>query len=418
MRQPTTRRHLIQLLGGGAMGGLLAGCGGGADEPPAPPEPAEALATNLLLTTPANQAATYRNVDRIAPTRRVRRGGAVRALPAHARSLGGLKFDFAGQPVALDDYLARNRVGGLLILKDGAVALERYGLGNTPASLWTSFSLTKSITATLVGAALREGHLASLDEGVAQRLPALRGTAYAANTVRELLRMSSGVAWNEDYALGAESDIGRLVQAVQANRRGAVLELLASRPRAAAPGTVFNYSTGESFVLGALVAAATGRTLSEYLSDRIWSRAGMEADAYWMLEAAEGLEMGGDNLSATLRDYGRLGLFLLQEDGSRLPPGWLRQASQPEGAPTACGSLYPGYPLGYGYQWWSFPSGADALPGHDGAFAAMGIFGQFLYLNPRENLVAVVCSAWPAPWVDAAELETFALLGTAVAALR
>ncbi len=418
MRQPTTRRELIQLLGGATLGGLLAGCGGGADAEAAAPEPAEALAANLLLTTPANQAATYRNVDRIAPTRRVHRGGAVRALPAHARSLGGLQFEFGGQPVGLDDYLARHRVGGLLILKDGAVALERYGLGNTANSLWTSFSVAKSITATLVGAALREGHLASLDEGVAQRLPALRGSAYAANTVRELLRMSSGVAWAEDYAMGAGSDIGHLVQAVQANRRGAVLELLASRPRAAAPGTVFNYSTGESFVLGALVAAATGRTLSDYLSDTIWRRAGMEADAYWMLESADGLEMGGDNLSATLRDYGRLGLFLLQEDGSRLPPGWLRQASQPEGAPTACGSLYPGYPLGYGYQWWSFPGGAAALPGHDGAFAAMGIFGQFIYLNPRENLVAVLCSAWPLPWVDAAELETYALLGAAVAALR
>jgi len=101
-----------------------------------------------------------------------------------------------------------------------------------------------------------------------------------------------------------------------------------------------------------------------------------------------------------------------------LPSGWRDLAGHPDSATTACGQLYPGYPLGYGYQWWSFPTGADALAMHDGAFTAEGIYGQFIYINPAEQVVAVVWSAWPQPWVDSAELETYALLGTAVAMLR
>lgn len=410
-----SRRHLLKLLGAGAAFGALgplAGCGGGSDD-----GTAEERASSLLDTTPANQAATYRNVDRIAPTRVVRRGGSVLALPAHATKLDSLQYEFGGSTVSIDDYMARNRTAGLLILKGGAVALERYGMGNDASSHWTTFSVAKSVTSTLVGAAVADGSIASLDNPVTRYLPALNGTAYAANTVRELMRMCSGVRWDETYAATGDSDIARLTQAVQSNRAGAMLELMASRPRAAAPGSVFNYSTGESFVLGAIVAAATGANLSDYLSDKVWARAGMEADAYWLLEAQGGLEMGGDNLSATLRDYGRLGMFLLRGAGAVLPTGWMTQAAYPDTAVTACGALYPDYPLGYGYQWWSFPRGDAALPYMDGAFAAEGIFGQFIYIDPQQDLVAVVQSAWPSSWVDAAEYETYTLLATAAATL-
>ena len=412
MRMITKRRDLLKLLGAGAaLGALgpLAGCGGD-DE-------TEVLADNLLDTTPANQAATYRHVDRIAATRVVPRGGSVLALPAHATRLEAMPYEFGGQTTSVDSYMQRNRVSGLLVLQGGAVALERYGMGSDAASRWSTFSVAKSITSTLVGAAVADGSITSLDDRVTRYLPALAGSAYADNSLRELMRMCSGVRWDETYSATGDSDIARLSQALKSNRPGSMLELMASRPRAAAPGSVFNYSTGESFVLGAVVAAATGGNLSDYLSDKVWRLAGMEADAYWLLEAEGGLEMGGDNLSATLRDYGRLGQYLLHGAEAVLPSGWMALASHPDNAVTDYGQLYAGYPLGYGYQWWSFPRGAAALPYMDGAFTAEGIFGQFIYIDPQRELVAVVLSAWPAAWVDAAEVETYALLATAAAML-
>lgn len=417
MKNPTRRMALKRLGGSAALAGLpwLAACGGGG-------EAGEAVAVNLLQTTPENQAATYRHTDWLGYSRSIRRGSRVSALPAHARALGGMSYRHEGAEHSIDDYMRRQRCGGLLILKNGAIALERYGMGNDAATRWTSFSVAKSLTSTLLGAALHEGRIASLDDPVTRYVPALLGSAYQQNSIRELLRMCSGVGWNESYTDTEDSDIARLARAWASGEPGAIMALLRSRPRVAAPGSRFNYSTGESYVLGAVVAAATGQTLSDYLSAKIWAPMGMEADGFWMLDGPNGLEMGGDNFSATLRDYARLGQYVLHEgmiNGvATLPPGWRDLAGHPDNATTACGALYPGYPLGYGYQWWAFPRGADALPMHDGAFTAEGIFGQFIYINPAEELVAVVWSAWPEAWVDAAEYETYNLLGTAVAMLR
>lgn len=418
MKKIWTRRDWLKTMGAAAAAGssgLLAACGGGGNDE-------EPIAPSLLETTPENQAATYRHVDRLGPTRVIRRGTSVLPLPAHGTSLAAMRYDFGDASFSIDDYMSRNRTAGLLILKGGAVALERYGMGNDASSRWTSFSVAKSVTSTLVGAALKDGSIRSLDDGVALYLPQLRGSAYEQNSIRDLLRMSSGVRWIEEYTTSGDSDIARLIQASSTGQPGAVMELMRTRPRAAAPGSVFNYSTGESYVLGAVVAAATGKPLADYLSQKVWAPLGMEADGYWLLDSEGGLEMGGNNFSATLRDYARFGQFFLRQGvvagSSVLPDGWRDLAGQPDAAVTAHGQLYPGYPLGYGYQWWSFPTGANAIPFHDGAFTAEGIFGQFIYVNPAEDIVAVVWSAWPESWVDASEFETYTLIGTAAAMLR
>jgi len=409
-----SRRRVLGVLGGiGATSalGLLSACGGSGED-------LEAIAPHLFETTAGNQAATYRNVDRIHATRRFARGATVSPLPAHAVSLQGLRYDVGTGPKSIDEYMTLSRTGGLLILKDGKVALERYGMGNTPDSLWTSFSVAKSLTSTLIGLALQEGRIGSLDDHVDSYVPALRNSAYEGCSIRNLLRMSSGVAWLEEYTTTGDSDIARLIQAQAANRPGAVLDLMRSRTRAVPVGSAFNYSTGESYVLGAVLSAAVGSNLSDYLASKIWVPAGMEADGYWMLDAAGGLEMGGNNFSATLRDYGRIGQFMLNGGAgtSRLPDGWRALAGQPDNAVTAHGALYPGYPLGYGYQWWSFPDDAAVAP-HENAFTAQGIYGQFIYINPMHGIVAVVWSAWPQAWVEELETETYVMLGTAVATL-
>jgi CubicO group peptidase (beta-lactamase class C family) len=408
-----SRRRLVGALGGfGAMGamGLMSACSGGDD--------GESIAASLSSTTPDNQAATYRNVDRLYATRRFARGAAVSPLAAHAVSLQDLRYDAGAGPKSVAEYMAKSRSAGLLILKDGKVALERYAMGNNERSLWTSFSVAKSLTSTLIGLALQEGRIRSLDDSVEAYVPALRSSAYAGCSIRSLLRMTSGVGWNEEYSATGNSDIAKLVQAFSSNQPGEVFELMRSRPRSAPVGSAFNYSTGETYVLGAVLAAAIGGNLSDYLARKIWAPAGMEADGYWMLDAPGGLEMGGNNFSATLRDYARLGSFMLEggAGSSRLPDGWRALAGQPDNAVTAHGQLYPGYPLGYGYQWWSFPND-PALAPHEDAFTAQGIFGQFIYINPAHRVVAVVWSAWPEAWVNDLESETYAMLGTAVATL-
>ncbi len=371
-------------------------------------------------TTPGNQAATFRNQDQVWPVRAIPRGDAVRALPPHARSLAELTYRLGDLHLSVGEYMARRRTAGLLILKGGDIALERYGMGSGPERLWTSFSTAKSITGTLAGAALHDGAIGSLDDPCDRYLPRLRGSAYEGVTIRNLLRMGSGVAWRDDYDADARSELHRLGRAMARRRPGAVLDLLCALPRVHPQGAVFNYSTGDSCVLGAVVAAATGRPLADYLAARVWGPGGMEADGHWQLESEDGLELGGFGVSARLRDMGRFGLLMLEDgearDGTRvLPRGWRDLAGRPDCEATAFGRLAPGDPGGYGYHWWATPP----APGiHAGVFAAIGIFGQFIYVNPGAQVVVAIQSAWRRPQDIAATVETVTLLRAAVHALR
>ena len=388
------------------------------------PTDAEQASPDTTNTTPENQAATFRNQDQVWPVRIIRRGEAVRPLAPHARSLEDLTFEVGDVRVGVGDFMARRRTAGLLVVKGGEIALERYGMGNGPKSRWTSFSTAKSITSTLVGAALHEGAIASLDDRCDLYLPQLLGSAYEGVTVRNALRMCSGVAWSEENQPdGRADDVRRLGRAMVSRRPGSVLDLLCSRPRAHPQGAVFNYSTGESCLLGAVVVAATGRPLADYCAETIWGPAGMEADGYWQLEAEDGLELGGLGVGWRLRDAGRFGQFVL-EDGEAfsgrqvLPTGWRELAGQPDIEATDFGQIMPGSPAGYGYHWWALP-GAPYRDGiHAGAFLALGAFGQRIYVNPAQRLVIVVQSAWRQSHDAEAELETIALLRAMVVALQ
>ncbi len=336
------------------------------------------------------QVNTFRHIDRLFPVRVVKHGPHVLALPAAAKKLTKVEFVSGGKTYDLIDYMALNRVTALLVLKDGKIAYEDYEMGNTRQTRWMSMSMVKSITASLVGAAIQDGHIKNIDDPVAQYVAKLRGSAYDGVSVRHLLEMASGVKWDETYTDPA-SDRRRMLDAQIAQRPGAILDLMAKLPRAAAPGTVWNYSTGETFVVGALVRSAVGRPLAQYLSERIWSKAGMEADATWWLESPDGLEIGGSGLSATLRDYARFGLFLMNDGmagGERiLPSGWVTEA----GSGKSIGGRF----VNYGYMIWPFAASPGAT--NQGAFQALGIYGQHIYVNPRERVVIVVWSAQSKP---------------------
>ena len=353
---------------------------------------------------------TFRNIDRLFPTRRIPAAAKPLPLPSAATSLSDVQFSDRGTVHHLRDYLELNRVAGLLVLDHGRIALERYRFGNGPHTRWMSMSIAKSITSTLIGAALKQGAIASLSDSVTHYVPALAGSAYAGVTIRDVLMMASGVRWNEMYTDPA-SDRRRLLEAQIAQVPGSTLAVMRGLPRAAAPGTVNNYNTGETQVAGLVLRSAVGKPLATYLGERIWSRLGMEADAYWWLDAPDGVEIGGSGISATLEDYGRFGLFMLANGvaagDSILPTGWVREATSPK-------VLRDGTPLDYGYLWWTAPT-PDAR--RDGAFAGEGIYGQFLYVNPAAHVVIVVWSARARP-VGADAIDDWAFFDGVTAMLR
>lgn len=332
---------------------------------------------------PDIQVNTFRNIHRLFPTRTVSAGNQPHPLPTSDWTLDSVSFESRGRRRDLYDVLSLNRVAGILVVNRGEVVLERYLLGNTAQTRWMSMSVVKSIVATLVGAAIQDGYIGSVDDPLTRYLPQFAGTAYDGVSVRHLLQMASGVAWNETYTDPA-SDRRKMLEAQIAQQPGAILALMAGLPRAAAPGTRWNYSTGETQVVAALVAAATGRSVAQYLADTIWKPFGMETDATWWLASPRGTEVGGSGLSATLRDYARFGLFMLGggRAGGRdvLPGGWIEAATTP--------TVIKGETVDYGYMWW---------PLDDGAYAAIGIFGQFIYVHPRSETVIALWSAQPKP---------------------
>lgn len=339
---------------------------------------------------PDIQVNTFRNIDRLFPTRVVKHGASVYPLPATDKPLKNVQFKSNGRNYDLYDYVSLDRVSGLLVLKDGKIAYETYQLGNHERTRWMSMSMVKSITATLIGAAIEDGHIQSIDDPLTRYLPQLAGSAYEGVTVRNLLQMASGVKWDETYT-NPKSDRRRMLEVQQTQEPGGVLALMSKLPRAAEPGTRFNYSTGETQVAGALLRAAVKVPLAQYLSDRIWARFGMESDATWWLESPDGLEVGGSGLSATLRDYGRFGLFLLgggKAGGARILPEWWV-------ADAGSSKVVASRTVDYGYMLWLMSNASGTI--HEGAFEARGIFGQHIYVNPKERVVIVVWSALPKP---------------------
>jgi CubicO group peptidase (beta-lactamase class C family) len=353
---------------------------------------------------------TFRNIDRLFPTRIVPRSWRPLPLLPAATPLGPIEFVDRGQRHNLDDYLELNRVTALLVLQDGRIKLERYQFGNSMRTRWMSMSIAKSITSTLFGAALRQGLITSLSDSVTRYVPALRGSAYDGVTIRDVLLMASGARWNETYT-DPTSDRRRLLEAQISQRRGSTMDVMKSLARAAAPGTVNNYSTGETQVAAEVLRSAVGRGLAAYLSERIWSRFGMESDATWWLDSPDGVEIGGSGFSATLRDYGRFGLFMLSGGvaggDSILPAGWTREATTPK-------VLGHGTRLDYGYLWWPGTSAADR---RDSAYSALGIYGQALYINPAARVVIVVWSAQRKP-TGAAVVNDWQFFDAVVAALK
>ncbi|MBV7266916.1 serine hydrolase domain-containing protein [Erythrobacter ani] len=288
-----------------------------------------------------------------------------------------------GQPLSaeiqsdLEALISQTSAAGVMVLQDGRVRYENYGLGLGEADRWTSFSVAKSFTSTLLGAALADGFIASLDDPVTAYIPELAGSAYDGVTVRQIATMTSGVAWNEDYT-DPNSDVAQMNRYVVEFGPDAIVAQMKTLEREAEPGEKWVYKTGETNLIGLLVENAVGLPLAEYAQEKIVEPAGFEGGLFWMIDPRGG-NIGGCCLSLRLSDYARMGQFALEGGAGKVPDGWFAEAgdSQVDFGDTG---------FGYGYQWWTFPGGN---------YGAQGIFGQAITIVPERNLVVAIVSNWP-----------------------
>jgi len=291
-------------------------------------------------------------------------------------------------PIDLDAYMASQRSAAIVVLQGGKLRIERYGLDFDKDGRWTSFSVAKSFTSTLVGAALRDGFIKSMDDKVSDYIPDMKGSAYDDVSVRQLLTMTSGVRWNEDYG-DPKSDVAQFNNHKPEAGVDALVSYMRKLPREAPAGTRWHYSTGETNLVGILVNQATKKPLADYLYEKVWNPAGMEQQATWLLSKT-GNEISGCCIQAATRDFARFGQFVL--DGAKaggqsiVPDGWLAEATS--------GQASTGQPgRAYGYQWWTYDTGA---------FAARGIFGQGIFIDPKRKLVIASNANWAAGASDRA----------------
>jgi CubicO group peptidase (beta-lactamase class C family) len=359
---------------------------------------------------PKVEVLTFEHSETLFPVNRVPRGPEVRPLPPAPQQMKNVHFQSRGAAYDLFDYLADDRVAALLVLKNGKVAFEDYELGADPQTRWISFSMAKSVASTLVGAAVKQRLITSLDDPLTRYLPQLKSGPYNGVSIRNIMQMASGVKWDETYT-DPHSDRRRLLDKQLELKPGSIVAYMNSLTKAGPPGSIWNYSTGESFLVGALLEAATHKPLATYLSETLWSRLGMEQDATWSLESPGGMGLAGSGLGATLRDYGRFALLVQQDgvlDGERVvPEGWFQQAGSAH--------VIGGRSVDYGYLWWPVPKGD---PIHHGAFEAIGIFGQHMYINPQQKLVIVVLSARPKPDAAFSPVDDLSFFAAVAKSLR
>jgi CubicO group peptidase (beta-lactamase class C family) len=333
---------------------------------------------SILLWSPKEQMDRYKAIEKIYKVATVKKGDKVLELPVADTQIAP-KVTFGGKTQSIDAFMTANRITGLMAVKDGRIVMEKYAFGRTAQDRWTSFSVAKSMTSTLIGAAIKDRYIRSIYDPITYYLPELKGSGYDDVTLRDVMTMTSGVKWNEDYA-DPKSDVARASSEPYDGHTNPLLKYMSKLPSEAKPGTKFVYKTGETDLAGlALARALAGKTLAEYASEKIWKPFGMEQDAIWMTDLA-GQERGGCCMSMTLRDYARIGLFMIgggQINGKDiLPPDWVHDATTNE--------LPKGAKQSYGYFWW---------PADPPNYQAIGVFGQVIAIYPDDNLVIALNSA-------------------------
>jgi CubicO group peptidase (beta-lactamase class C family) len=335
------------------------------------------IGDRVTCSQPVFRVGCHSHFDQVYEGRLVRRPTTASPL-ARAMQEPAVRYEYQGETFRLDDYLARNPATGLLVARGDTILVERYQYARHDRHRFMSWSMAKTVTAMLIGIAIAEGRLSSVDDHAAIYVPALAGTEYGRTSLRHLLQMSSGVRFVEEYT--GKDDVARLSNdTFRQIGSGGVEAVRQFNVRTAPPGTKFYYASVETQVLGLVLRSAVGRPVADYLHEKIWEPIGAEADATWLIDRA-GQEAAYCCINAVLRDYARLGLLLAHDGNWRgrqiIPAAWIKDATivRPDQPQPNAGS--------YGYQVW-------ILAGERRMFALRGIRGQAIYVDPASRLVMV-----------------------------
>lgn len=360
------------------------------------------VGARAAMLEPALNFLTFQHMDQLFATRTVAAGDTPSPLAEAPADIGDA-FSFAGEPVDLEGFLEATSTNALLVLRHGAIAAEIYRNGSDRRTRFMSFSMAKSILSVMIGIAAGEGKIRSIDDRVVDYLPDWKGTAYADVTIRDLLRMRSGVDWLEVYEFGSDTQLTKVHDNSLVAYRYRWCDYARNEAKRAGPaGATFNYSTLDTSVLGCVLEAAIGGKGADYLSEKVWKPAGMEADGLYLLDGPDsvGREFYGAGFDARLRDYGRFGLMMLHDgeaDGRRIVPAdWVRASTVPEAGeePASKDDVF-----GYRYQWWTIPN--------SDAYTAIGLYNQFIYVDPTTDTVIVKLDAPASPLGFEEENVTF-----------
>lgn len=296
------------------------------------------------------------------------------------------KFIFEGKQVDVDEYLLRTDTAALLVIQNGKIKYENYWLTGGPDEHWFSFSMAKSFISALIGIAIHQKYINSIEDKITFYVPQLKNSAYDNVRIKDILQMSSGASWNEDYG-DPNSDINRSARIFAIG--GSLDEFTSSLEKELEPGSFNRYNSTDTQALGMLLREATGASITEYMQKMLWEPIGAEKNGYWIVDS-ENMEMAYAGFMATARDYAKLGeLYRLKGNLNNkqiIPSEWIELSTKPDGP-----HLLPGdnplsdFPLGYGFQWW--------IPDNSGDFSAIGVYNQFIYVSPKNNTVIVKLSA-------------------------
>ena len=383
---------------------------GTAGTPPASNIPPVIQALRAGALQPPYNTVLFRSMEKFYETRAVPRGGSVWQIARHDHALT-FSYRFGGTSYSAEQFLDRTFTNALLIIKDGTMVYETYRNMSSDQDRFIGFSMTKSITAILIGAALAEGHIRSLDDRIESYLPELKGGAYNGVTIRQILQMRSGIEYKETYD---PTDKAAFVPGLPS---GAMIDNIAryadaarTVKRARKPGSAFEYKNLDTAVLGWLIERVTGNSIAGYTARRLWEPLGAEADGFYLADGPPGIgrEFNIAGFNATARDWARIGLMMLnngQANGRQIvSPQWVKESTRALGSDKSDG-------WGYGYQWWTL--------GDTDGYAARGLAGQTVFIQPSTKTVVVKLSYFP-PEADggggtALQHETDAFLSAASA---
>ncbi|HVW69915.1 MAG TPA: serine hydrolase [Steroidobacteraceae bacterium] len=395
----------LKYLAGAALG-LLAVAVACGDESGGGVPPALQSVRRHMLDADVN-ALTFHNMDQIFDTRRVDNAGPLWSLPSSPHEMS-FTYVHSGQTHPAQDVLERTFTNALIIVKHGKIVTEIYRNKTNASTHFVSFSMAKSFTSTLIGLAVADGHIHSIEDPLTQYVPELKGSAYDGVTIREALMMRSGADYDERYDFDHPGLASAAFEESLVRNRVRFASFAEVLTRGYPPGTRFNYSTIETAVLGWVLERATKQHIADYMAEKLWKPAGMESYGFWILDGSPGVgrEFNGAGFNAVARDYARFGLMMLHEGKAQarqvVPAAWVKEAT----APRETQPVGPGFPLGYRYQWWT-------LPGTD-TFLALGLQGQYIYVDPASDTVVVKLSYFPPANMEAS-VETLDFLRAASA---